>query len=108
MLFDAVKKYATFHGNAPRKEYWGFILFSLIAGVVVGLVEGVSGTGNELGYGPLSVILMLGLIIPWFAVMARRLNDAGWTKWTMLLLLVPGINLIYQIVVGCVATKEEA
>ena len=48
---DAWKNYANFQGRARRKAYWMFVLFNLIALVVLGLIEGAIGLSGQNGYG---------------------------------------------------------
>ena len=70
--------YANFSGRARRSEYWYFVLFSLIIGLI-----------------PI-VNLIVGLIsiIPGIAVCVRRLHDIGKSGWWLLLCLIPVVNLI--------------
>ena len=87
------KKYAEFNGRATRSEYWYFTLFSLIAYIIVGVVDGllVNVTG---GLPVLSIILMVGLLVPSIAVAVRRLHDIGKSGWWYLLAIVPIISLV--------------
>jgi uncharacterized membrane protein YhaH (DUF805 family) len=39
-----LKKYATFTGRARRKEYWYFVLFSIIISVVLTVLDMMLGT----------------------------------------------------------------
>ena len=48
-------------------------------------------------YGPISLLLILGLIVPNIAVSVRRLHDTDRSGWWMLIVLVPligGITLL--------------
>jgi uncharacterized membrane protein YhaH (DUF805 family) len=85
-----VQKYMDFSGRAPRAEYWWYTLAVIISVIVVSIVEGIVGLDNMVGpYGPLSMILMLGLLVPGIAVSVRRLHDTDRTGWWLLLPLVP-------------------
>ena len=86
---DAFKKYAVFAGRSRRKEYWFFILFNIIAGVVLGAIDVMIGTSGMLG-----VIYGLVVLIPGLAVMVRRLHDTDRTGWWFLIGLVPVIGTI--------------
>jgi uncharacterized membrane protein YhaH (DUF805 family) len=94
----ALKNYAGFSGRAQRKEYWFYVLFYIVFGVVVAFVEGLLGLGNpETGSGPLSMIYALAFLIPSIAVSVRRLHDTGRTGWWLLLALIPIIGALVLI-----------
>ena len=85
-----VEKYADFSGRAPRAEYWWYALALVIVGIVLSIFESISGLrGMVFGvYGPLTVLLWLGTIVPGIAVSVRRLHDTNRSGW-WLLLMVP-------------------
>jgi len=87
------KKYAEFNGRATRSEYWYFTLFSLIAYIIAGVVDGLLA-GVTGGLPALSILLMLGFLIPSIAVGVRRLHDIGKSGWWYLLALVPLVSLV--------------
>lgn len=77
-----LKKYAVFSGRARRKEYWFFVLFSIIISVVLSLIDGVIGTYNSgAGVGLLTGIYSLAILIPAIAVAVRRLHDTNRSGW---------------------------
>jgi len=87
---DAVRtclqqKYADFNGRARRSEYWYFVLFSLIAGIVANILNSIlhlpsSNTNTLLGG-----LLNLALLLPSIGVGVRRLHDTGRSGWWLLL-----------------------
>ena len=83
-----MQKYANFSGRAMRSEYWWFILFYIIAYIVLAIVDYL------LGAQLLTVILSLGLLIPSIAVAVRRLHDLDKSGWWLLLGLIPIVGLI--------------
>ncbi len=97
LMFRPLIRFADFKGRARRAEYWLFVTFQ---SVVVGFCLGLAGrslvdpdTGRALG-GFMMWISLAGLaalifLIPYFAVLARRLHDTGRSAWWMLL-LAPG------------------
>ncbi|HET7576480.1 MAG TPA: DUF805 domain-containing protein [Sphingomicrobium sp.] len=86
-----LQKYADFTGRAPRPEYWWYVLGLIIAGVIVGIVEGIVGLkGMVMGlYGPLTLLLILATIVPSLAAGARRLHDTNRSGWWQLIVWVP-------------------
>ena len=99
-FLDALRsKYATFTGRARRKEYWYFVLFYVLAFIVLAVVDGVTGTlDEEAGIGLLSAIFVLATIIPLLAVTVRRLHDTDRSGWWVLLNLIPIIGGIVLLV----------
>lgn len=94
-----LKQYAVFKGRARRKEYWFFILFNLIASLLLTVVDVMTGSLDaELGMGLLSGLYALAVLIPSLAVTVRRLHDTGRTGWWLLIGLVPLIGAIVLLV----------
>ena len=86
-----IQNYAQFSGRAPRAEYWWFFLAVIIAYIVVGIVESILGIKGMIGgvYGPLTLLLLLGTLVPSLAVGVRRLHDTNRSGWWILAPLVP-------------------
>ena len=77
-FLQALKKYADFSGRARRKEYWFFILFYLIILIVLMIIDGFVGTQiGGAGFGILTCIYALGMLIPALAVTVM-LGFCGW------------------------------
>ena len=102
----ALKKYAVFSGRARRKEYWYFVLFFYIIFIVLAVIDFATGLAQQMGVGILSGIFALALIIPWFAVQARRLHDTGRSGWWILIVLVPLIGGIVLLVFSVLDSEE--
>jgi len=96
---EALKKYAVFGGRSRRKEYWYFVLFSLIVSLVLSAIDALLGTfSSSTNVGLLSGIYGLAIIIPSIAVSVRRLHDIDRTGWWVLISLVPVIGTIVLLV----------
>jgi uncharacterized membrane protein YhaH (DUF805 family) len=94
-----LKKYVEFNGRAGRPEFWWFALFTLVVGLVVGVVSDV-----------LAMLVNLGLVLPSLAVGARRLHDMGKSGWFQLIWLVPFIGwaiMIYWLVQPSVGPNQH-
>jgi uncharacterized membrane protein YhaH (DUF805 family) len=97
-FLNALKnKYADFNGRARRAEFWQFYLFMIIALVVLG------GIGALIHFPALVGIGYLGLLVPYFAVAARRMHDVGKSGW---FILIPLYNLILTFTDGDKGTNE--
>ena len=91
-FMDAVKvcfaKYADFNGRAKRPEFWWFVLFCIIASLLL-----------EIAGSYVSWAFSLATLVPSLAVGARRLHDTNKSGWLQLLGLIPILGWIYLIYV---------
>ena len=78
-------QYAGFSGRAVRSEFWWFFLFQIIVMVIASFLGDV-----------VSGIVSIALLLPAFAVGARRLHDVGHSGWWQLLTLT-GIGVLVLI-----------
>lgn len=87
---DAVRvcfgKYVTFSGRAKRPEYWYFILFMFLGGIIFsvfdyilfgGTTETTATSVEVKSNGPLTSIFNLAVLLPSLAVGWRRMHDTG-------------------------------
>lgn len=74
-----IRNYVNFSGRARRKEYWFFILFSVIFAIVARLLDWwiFGSTFQNPTFPVVSFLLGLFLLLPQLAVMVRRLHDTG-------------------------------
>lgn len=79
-------KYAEFSGRADRTEYWWFELFLLLLMIGAGMLNDT-----------LTNLISLAVMLPSFAVGARRLHDVNKSGWWQLLYLIPIIGWIVLI-----------
>jgi uncharacterized membrane protein YhaH (DUF805 family) len=84
-----LRKYAVFSGRAARSEFWYFVLFMIIAGIVAQILDAYLFPLHVIarGFGPLSTLTTLALFLPGLAVSVRRLHDIDRTGWWVLLYL---------------------
>ena len=84
-FLDVLKlKYADFKGRASRRQFWMFVLYNVIAAVIVGIIGGIVGLNAIL-----SGLYSLALLIPSLAISVRRLQDIDkeW-YWILISLIV--------------------
>jgi uncharacterized membrane protein YhaH (DUF805 family) len=86
------RNYANFRGVAKRSEYWYWVLFTFLTGLVAAALERITGAAI------FSSLVSGAVFIPNLAVSVRRLRDSGRT-WLWLLTPIPGLALF---VVGLV------
>lgn len=90
---DALKisltKYCRFEGRASRAEFWMFFAWQLIIETIA-----LPFTG---------VVVILAFVVPTLASLARRLRDAGFSPWTLFLLLAPVVGYVALLVLAAFA-----
>ena len=89
--------YFDFKGRSTRSEYWWWLLFVVLAGIALTIVDmGIGAFNYESGDGLLSGLFKLATLIPGLALGARRLHDINKSAWWLLmwlsfLLIIPMI-----------------
>ena len=89
------EKYFKISGRATSAEYWEFQLFILLVVLGLGLIAAVTEWNFIL---ILAAIFYALVIIPSFCAQIRRLHDAGFSGWFVLLPLVPYVGGIALLV----------
>ena len=95
-----LKKDVEFSGRAGRPEFWWFVLANFLVSLVGALVAGV------IHVPALSTLYSLAVLLPSLAVGARRLRDAGFSPWLLLLGLIPLIGWIALIILYIMPSKK--
>lgn len=104
----ALKNYAKFSGRARRREYWFFVLFTVLVSIGLSIVDGIIGTfDSQSGYGLLSGLYSLAVFIPSLAVSVRRLHDIGRSGWWLLIGLIPLIGAIVLLIFFVMDSKKQ-
>ena len=95
----ALKKYAVFSGRSRRKEYWYFYFFYILFVFVLGFIDIMIGTYDEVvEIGLFSGVFVLFMLIPLLATSVRRLHDTDRSGWWLLIALIPIIGAIVILV----------
>jgi uncharacterized membrane protein YhaH (DUF805 family) len=103
-----LKQYVTFAGRARRREYWFYILVTVIVYAVLLIADSATGTVSSSGIGALSGLYSLATLLPGLAVGVRRLHDTDRSGWWMLISLVPLVGPIVLLVFLVQDSKAEA
>lgn len=98
--------YVTFSGRASRSEYWWAVLFNVIVGIALGILDGVLFAGPESDPEVLSSVYGLATFLPSLAISIRRLHDIGRTGWWVLLWIVPVIGWIVLLIFHVTRSEE--
>jgi uncharacterized membrane protein YhaH (DUF805 family) len=98
-------RYANFDDRASRSEYWWFYLFCILLQFAASILGAISGGVG--GVEILTGIAGLVIIVPTFAVGARRLHDTGKSGWHQLWSITI-IGLIPLIIWWCTEGSQEA
>ncbi len=88
--------YMQFTGRASRSEFWWFVLFVLLLGVVA----------NMIPIGVLAMLTSIATFLPGIATGVRRMHDIGKSGWWLLIGLIPIVGLIV-LIIWC-AKKSDA
>ena len=91
------QKYADFNGRARRSEFWFFFLFNLIA------IFATLFIGILIKFPSLTIIYYLGMLIPYWALLVRRMHDNNRSGWFV---FVPFYNLILLLSEGTRGPNE--
>ena len=103
-VLEGIEKTLTYSGRASRSEYWYYILFMILANVLIGFF-GFADAGAP----PNTMVSLIYfiLIIPGFAVTARRLHDIGKSGWWQLSFIIPILGTILMLVWTCTRGQRE-
>lgn len=89
---NVFKNCTNFAGRADRKEYWMFVAVNILASLVLGIVDGITGIPV------LGLLYMLVALLPSIAVTIRRLHDTDRSGWWMLVALIPFVGALLLLV----------
>jgi uncharacterized membrane protein YhaH (DUF805 family) len=94
-------KYADFTGRATRPEFWWFALFTFLVGVAASVLLAIgfrAGAGAAAFVAVVIALCYLALLLPYLAVMVRRLHDTSRSGWWWFITLIPVVGGIVLLV----------
>lgn len=94
-VVHALRHYADFSGRASRAEYWWFTLALTVALAAL----------SQPAAWPAATLFVVALV-PWLAVGARRLRDAGQSPWWLAILPAPVGGLVIVGFLCAMPTQE--
>lgn len=113
-LYCVTGGYIRFSGRARRKEYWGFVLFFMVAMMLLvtigGTLDGVTGNLDDdepIFLFSLAGLYTLAMILPSIAVTVRRIHDIGLSGWFALLGLIPSIGSLIILVFALMPSQKQ-
>ncbi|WP_430482421.1 DUF805 domain-containing protein [Rossellomorea marisflavi] len=109
-FLKGLKQYADFSGRARRQEYWMYMLFYSIFGIIL---YGVAVIGMAmqsegiilLGMG-IYILYTLALLVPTLAITVRRLHDTGRSGFWYFIGFVPLVGGIILLVFCCLDSEN--
>jgi uncharacterized membrane protein YhaH (DUF805 family) len=111
----ALKNYKNLHGRASRPEFWYWYAFIVVVNLLTSLpvIYTAMMVGQDqyyfvLPFVPAQLAIMIFLIMPTVAVVARRLHDTDLSGWYMLLFLLPAIGWLIMVVMMAQPSKPGA
>lgn len=101
------QNYSNFQDRASRSEFWWWVLFTVIVGIVAAIIDTtVFGVADPKEMGPVDLVTTLALLSPNIAMNARRLHDVDKSGWWMLIMLtIIGIPVVLY---WCCLKGDEA
>jgi uncharacterized membrane protein YhaH (DUF805 family) len=97
-ISSGFRNYVGFSGRASRSEFWYWILFTVLVGIVASIIDfGVLSSDAS----PISSIWSLVTFLPSLAMGVRRLHDTDRSGWWWLIAFIPLIGFIVLIVFWC-------
>ena len=93
-----LKDFAVFSGRSHRTEFWMFVLFNILVSIALAILENMLGLRTDSGFGVISSLYSLVILLPSIAVSVRRLHDTGRSGLWLLVSFVPvigGLILLY-------------
>jgi uncharacterized membrane protein YhaH (DUF805 family) len=83
-----VGQFADFKGRATRKQFWLFVLINFIIGTLFETITYLIFGANSFTSTIIVSVYGLVILIPYIAIMVRRLHDRNFKGWWLLLPII--------------------
>lgn len=95
--------YANFKDRSTRSDYWYAVFFNLLIGFIVGIIGRIIPDFALV----LSLVYLLIIVVPGFAVVVRRLHDVNKSGWFYFIGVVPFVGFIILLIFLCMPSVDE-
>ena len=93
------------NARSTPSEYWWWVLFTLIVGIVAAVIDTVVFGTSATGVGLLAIIANIVLFLPGLSLIVRRLHDTDRSGWWFWIALVPIVGAIVLLVFMLLPSK---
>ena len=100
----AFKNYVNFNGRSRRSEYWWFVLFNIIIGIIIIILANL--ITKYLIY--LSYIYDLIAFLPGLGLVIRRLHDIGKSGWYIFIGFIPIVGIFILLYFFCLDSENQS
>ena len=98
------QRYVDFSGRSIRSEYWWWLLFTALGGIVASIIDAAAEAS-----GTIWLLFLFAMIIPNIAISVRRLHDINRSGWWLLLHcpFLMGIGSFLLFIWACMPSKAD-
>ena len=96
------EKYADFNGRERRKEFW---MFYLVNFVIIVLLISIEQLFHRDGFA--AGIFAVGIAVPFYAALVRRLHDTDRSGWWFFLGAIPIIGIFLIVILASDGTPGQ-
>ncbi len=102
------RNYVGFSGRAQRSEYWFTVLFLALVTIPLSIVDLAlfEDVVLDAGFGPLTLLLILAILLPGLALTVRRFHDVGLSGWLVLLGFIPFLGSVFTFVISLLDSQK--
>ncbi len=97
-----LRDFGHFNGRSRRKEYWIYTLIIIGMSIITLIIDNA-----VIGAPVLTWILAIVTLVPSLALIVRRLHDINQSGWLAIISVIPILNWIFIIIIGCIETQQE-
>lgn len=107
IYIKVLKQYGDFKTRLRIREFWLFNLFSLFVGLILIIIDRSVDFKFADNIRTLTTLYYIFILIPSLSVSVRRLHYVGRSGWTILLIIIPIIGIIWLLALFCKDSMPE-